>query len=111
MFGEKVQSLRKKYHYSQDDLANRMNISRSTVAMWETAQREPDFESVKKLAQIFGVTTDYLLGNTEKPDQVAVEDGRIGKGWIAVIDSAKASGLSPEDLEAFIKAVKRTKPR
>jgi transcriptional regulator with XRE-family HTH domain len=60
---------------SQDALAKAMNVSRSTVAMWETDGSIPDIMTVIKLADFFGVTTDYLLGRDvsvisgEKPNK------------------------------------------
>jgi transcriptional regulator with XRE-family HTH domain len=110
MFGDRLKDLRLKKKMSQDELAKEMGLSRTTITMWETNQRKPDLDSAKALAQIFGVTTDYLLGNVEKPDRIAVAEPEIGEGWIAVVDEAKSSGLSPEDFKAFIDAVKRKKP-
>lgn len=111
MFGDRLKELRQKKKLSQDELARMMNLSRTTITMWETNKREPDFESVKMLAEIFNVTTDYLLGYVGKSDRIAVDEPKIGKGWAAVVDEAKSSGLSPEDFKAFIDAINRKKPR
>lgn len=47
---------------SQEDLAKALNVSRSTVAMWETDGSVPDITSLQALADFFNVSTDYLLG-------------------------------------------------
>lgn len=47
---------------SQEELAKIMEVSRSTVAMWEIDASVPDIETLKKLADFFNVSTDYLLG-------------------------------------------------
>lgn len=54
--------LRKFYGYTQEQLAKLLGVSRSTVAMWETTQQEPDYEVICKIAQIFNVPADYVMG-------------------------------------------------
>ncbi len=61
IFAEKLVQLRKKEGWSQEDLAERMNVSRQSVAKWEGAQSVPELEKILRLSQIFGVSTDYLL--------------------------------------------------
>lgn len=47
---------------SQQDLAKALNVSRSTVSMWETGASDPDTDSLQKIASYFSVSVDYLLG-------------------------------------------------
>ena len=61
IFADKIIRLRKKNGWSQEDLAEKMNVSRQSVSKWEGAQSVPDLEKVLMLADLFGVTTDYLL--------------------------------------------------
>ena len=51
---------------TQNDIAKRIGISRSTIGMYETGAREPDFKTLEKIADYFNVDTDYLLGRTNK---------------------------------------------
>lgn len=51
---------------SQQKLADLLNVSRSTVAMWETHQSEPSIEMLNNISQIFDVSIDRLLGKEEK---------------------------------------------
>lgn len=67
IFGERLSLLRKNKKLSQQELANRLNISKSSLAMYETNKREPNFETVDRLATYFEVTTDYLLGRSNYP--------------------------------------------
>ncbi|MBQ4648008.1 MAG: helix-turn-helix transcriptional regulator, partial [Clostridia bacterium] len=53
--------LRKKNGWSQEDLADKMSVSRQAVSKWEGAQTIPDLEKILQLSILFGVTTDYLL--------------------------------------------------
>ena len=60
-FGEKVQRLRKQQGWSQEELAERIPISRQAVSKWESGAAVPDVENVVALGKLFGVSTDYLL--------------------------------------------------
>lgn len=62
---EKIQSLRTDQEWSQGDLAERLDVSRQSVSKWETGQSVPDLDKIIKIADLFGVTTDYLLRESE----------------------------------------------
>lgn len=51
---------------TQVEMAKKLGISRSTIGMYETGAREPDFEILEKIADFFNVDIDYLLGRTDK---------------------------------------------
>ena len=61
--GEKIQQLRKTRGLSQEQLADRLNISRQAVSKWETDQSSPEIENILALSKEFAVSTDELLGN------------------------------------------------
>ena len=61
ILADKIIRLRKKNGWSQEELADKMNVSRQAVSKWESAQTVPDLEKILQLANLFGVTTDYLL--------------------------------------------------
>lgn len=61
ILADKIIRLRKKNGWSQEELAEKMNVSRQAVSKWESAQAIPDLERILQLSSIFGVTTDYLL--------------------------------------------------
>jgi transcriptional regulator with XRE-family HTH domain len=52
--------------YTQIEMSQKLGISRSTIGMYETGAREPDFETLEIIADFFNVDTDYLLGRTNK---------------------------------------------
>ena len=56
IFADKVVQLRKKSGWSQEELAEKLNVTRQSVSKWEGAQSIPDLEKILQLAQIFGVT-------------------------------------------------------
>ncbi len=61
ILADKIIRLRKKNGWSQEELAEKMQVSRQAVSKWEGAQTVPDLEKVLMLSSLFGVTTDYLL--------------------------------------------------
>lgn len=67
MLGCRINELRCALGWSQTELAKRMNISKQTVSNWENDNIQPSIEMLVKMAKIFGVTTDYLLGLEDIP--------------------------------------------
>ncbi len=61
ILADKIIRLRKKNGWSQEELAEKMQVSRQAVSKWESAQAVPSLEKVLMLGSLFGVTTDYLL--------------------------------------------------
>ncbi len=61
ILADKIMRLRKKNGWSQEELAEKMKVSRQAVSKWESAQTTPDLEKILQLSNLFGVTTDYLL--------------------------------------------------
>ena len=66
MLKDRIKKLRKKKNLSQRDLAKEINLSPSTIAMYETGKRKPDADKLKQIASYFNVSIDYLLGNTDE---------------------------------------------
>ena len=58
--------------YTQQDLANKIGVSRSAVGMYENGDREPDFETLEVIADFFNVDMDYLMGRSDKTHIVTV---------------------------------------
>ena len=61
ILADKIIENRKKNGWSQEELANRLGVSRQSVSKWESAQAVPDLKKILQLAEVFGVTTDYLF--------------------------------------------------
>lgn len=61
ILADKIMQLRKKNGWSQEELAQKVNVTRQSVSKWESAQSIPDLEKILQLSKIFGVSTDYLL--------------------------------------------------
>ena len=109
----KLSYLRKKEKMSQEQLANKLNISPSTVGMYETAKRQPDNEMVTKIANLFNVSTDYLLDNDLKDVNVSEDNKKLVQSLVDGLTNplnkalySKASELKNDrDKEAVLKVI------
>lgn len=72
-FEDRLTSLRKEKKLTQQDMASKLEIARTTYASYEQGHRQPDYDTLKKIADFFEVSIDYLLtGNkaTTSPDEM-----------------------------------------
>lgn len=91
-FGEKLQSLRKDKGLSQEQLAAKLGVSRQAVSKWELDSSLPDTVNVIQIAELFGVSLDYLLKeDVQKP----------GKNNTSIIDEKPAPFIKNKGLLAF----------
>lgn len=105
ILADKIINERKKNGWSQEELADMLDVSRQSVSKWESAQSIPDLQKILKMADIFGVSTDYLL-----KDEIEPENGTDLK----CIDSDSDTPLRKVTLEEaseFISMRKKTLPK
>ena len=80
ILADKIIDLRKKNGWSQEELAELLDVSRQSVSKWEGAQSVPDMARIIRMSEIFGVTTDYLLKDDAElavvPESEAVSSAR-----------------------------------
>lgn len=65
-FGGTLKNLRNEKGFTQDELAQKLSLAKSTISLYESGKREPDYKTIKAIAKFFNVTTDYLLGASEE---------------------------------------------
>ena len=87
----KYRQLRKERNMSQANLAKRLGVSQTAVSQWETNKNYPDINTIKELAEIFSVTTDYLLNvdsSKLKKDNEIIVYNRVPAGveWANIQD-------------------------
>lgn len=68
--GKKLFELRKSKNLSQEDVAERLNVTRQSVSKWETNQSTPDFDKIVPLCDLYGITTDELLKDEVKEEKM-----------------------------------------
>lgn len=72
--GEKIKEARKQAGLSQEQLSEKLGISRSAVAKWEIDKGIPDVDNLKALSQLLGISIDYLLDNGENLDKSVIKE-------------------------------------
>lgn len=99
MFPKRLKDLRLENKKTQQDIADFLGITRQGYAKYENGQGETDLETLKKLANYFGVTTDYLTGNTnnmnssdEKSFEEFIEDPELRR-WFRELPKSKEEDL------------------
>ena len=94
--GDKLTELRRKQGWSQEELAERIGVSRQAVSKWESGQTLPDMDKVLLLSEVFGVTTDYLLKDSVSGSEDVTPSGRL---------------ITTAEVEAFLKVKAQTAVR
>ena len=72
MSSRNLKSLRKKNQYTQEEIAEKINVSRQSVAKWENGESNPDIESCIKLANLYNVKLDDLVNHSEEETGIGV---------------------------------------
>lgn len=109
ILADKIVSLRKKNGWSQEELAQKLNVSRQAVSKWEGAQTIPELEKILQMSRLFGVTMDYLLKDEKEREEylsgaeadslpevkrVSMEEARGFLKWRENIASWRAAGFA-----------------
>ena len=108
MLGARIAALRRVKGWSQAELAQLLQVSPSAVGMYEQGRREPAAEILVALAQLFGVTVDYLLtGKTAGPqqEQTAQALEALLEGAQAQLAHRKDHPLSRQELAVLFAAL------
>ncbi len=90
IFADKLIDLRKKNGWSQEELAEKLNVSRQAVSKWEGTQSIPDMNRIIQLSELFGVSTDYLLKDNMEQPEPAQESGETSLSRIVSMEEANA---------------------
>ena len=93
-FGKRLKELRNIKGMTQEELAEKLDVSRQSISKWEGAQSIPDMNKILKLSEVFGVSTDYLL-----KDELAVPEGA---GPVPVDTESEEIRVSMEEAVSFL---------
>ena len=76
-----IKELRISKGLKQSDLANLLHVAQTTISNWENDRTEPDFDSLRQMAELFVVSADYLLGQSDvkKKEKPVVKDDRLNR--------------------------------
>ena len=99
MLAQKIMALRKQRGWSQEELAQQLEVSRQSVSKWESGASMPDLDKIVKLSQLFGVTTDYLL--KDEPAQQSAAQPELPQ------ESKPLLRVSEHEAEAYAALMRR----
>lgn len=104
ILAEKITEERKKNGWSQEELAEKLGVSRQAVSKWESAGSVPDLQRVIQLAELFGASTDYLLKDDMVPD--------TSNSYISTVSENEKplSRITMEDANAFLEMKRKGAP-
>lgn len=112
MFGEKLKCLRENKNLLQKELGDILNVTSQTVSGWEINRTRPDYDTLVKIANYFGVTVDYLLGNEANANKIeneVLEKEMLKQLLIKNGYMKDNENLSDDELERLMKFVVNNK--
>lgn len=116
MLQDRLRELRKSNKYSQEDIANKLNISTSAYGFYEQGKSIPNANTLLFLANLYNVTTDYLLGRSDNPKLTQEEEKDVYKKFEELKDSLENTDdlmfcgeiLDDETRELLLSSLKNT---
>lgn len=90
--GEKIFELRKSRNLSQEEVAEKLNVTRQTVSKWETNQSTPDFDKIVPLCELFEISTDELLKGEKKEENNKIQENNLNETTISKEDIKRKTG-------------------
>lgn len=84
-FGNNLMELRKKNGYSQEDLANKLNVTRQTISKWELEQTSPNLKDLKNIADIFNISLDELTSNIKDNSNLNIKNKKGKNKYLLII--------------------------
>lgn len=95
-FPERLKALRLEANLTQKEIAEKTNVSQPQYARWEAGNRKPSSDTLEKFSNFFGVSADYLLGNT---DNRAVEEDELAE--VSMLFRATSLDMTDEEKAIF----------
>ena len=91
ILADKIILLRKKSGWSQEDLAEKLNVSRQSISKWEGAQSVPGMDKILQLSEIFGVSTDYLLKDSIELEEYVEQESKSEESSVRYVSMEEAN--------------------
>ena len=91
ILADKIILLRKKSGWSQEELAEKLNVSRQSISKWEGAQSVPGMDKILQLSEIFGVSTDYLLKDSIELEEYVEQESKSEESSVRYVSMEEAN--------------------
>ncbi|MWC26662.1 helix-turn-helix domain-containing protein [Paenibacillus sp. MMS18-CY102] len=101
MYGQRIKQLRKDYKMTAKVLGQKLNLAESTISGYENETRKPDIDTFERIADIFMVSVDYLMGRTDNQEK------DLSKQLLDAADNAKKMQVISEQVADFETGVGR----
>lgn len=100
---KRLKELREAKHLSQQHLGMKLNVSQAMISKYELGSAQPDYQMLKKIANFFNVTTDYLLENSDSKIAISTSLSETEKELI--YDFKRLDQTQKEKAQAYIKGL------
>ncbi|NSW91337.1 MAG: helix-turn-helix transcriptional regulator [Firmicutes bacterium] len=118
MIGNRIKQLRKENNLTQNQFASLFGLYDSTISQYENGKREPEYDTLIKIANKFNVSIDWLLGRVESKDLVILETNNlpeqlrdIGVEYLMLAKEMEDKEIPPEDVRKIIDAINALKKK
>lgn len=116
MIGNRIKQLRKEHNLTQNQFASLFGVYDSTISQYENGKREPEYNTVIKIANKFNVSIDWLLGRVESKELVKLETDNlpeqlrdVGVEYLMLAKEMREKEIPPEDVRKIINAINALK--
>lgn len=115
LFSQRLQYLRKKERLTQQDLAQKIGVAKSTISQYEKGSRQPNLEMLEKIADFFNVDIDYLMGRDltqkieyteKKKEEVSNHTETYIKNLLALFAGEDFTPKETEEIKNYIEFIK-----
>lgn len=93
----RLKELRDEAGLSQGDIAEKFSVAQNTVSSWENGKRDPDTDTVKKIAAFFDVSIDYLLGVSDRKKAPSKEDAGLSAEEAELLELFRSASPALQD--------------
>lgn len=104
MFKDALKELRIKRNLTQEQLANKLDLAKSTISMYENGKREPDLETLELFADFFNVDMNKLTGTVSNSEV-------LSDVYFSLAKSAQDEGINPDDIKIAIETIKNMRAK
>lgn len=98
----RIKDLRDERHISQYALAEKLGVAQSTIGNWEAGTREPNLDTIMRIADYFGVSLDFLIGRTDIRDGYIINTpAELAEEEVTSVEKSGSDKLTDQEISAI----------